>query len=677
MDEFLTNLLPGNYWITKSMEFTRTNTSGTLWYLKKWFVYYHYIFFKKTIHENDYLEIAEIFDKFILSLDPSIQEKAQEFFYEVNIKADFTRMNAFCNINETTFANAREEKQSMVEAKKFYFMYLMGIGGQAGYKKEMLELIHAGTSYTDIKRIMVAKMENDGVNANEIKIQFTDFPGAIRNERQIFFYYGLFHGIDRVDLSGFYTMTRLGRAIVSATFNELIIIWEHQKLKMISQNPDTKIELGDHVSSPNLNYSAFGINYHPYLTLLKILAEFKNIEKSTYQFFIARLKNSDNLNILLNSLKTSPGLIEEIKSKVSLFNRNGDLATANFHKEFKKYTLGVSDLPLDSGKNLFSFLSDDGLKVENDYKINFIIKCYEIIIKYLDTKNSDNYKSFEDNLRQYYLAQVNNTEFEYNPEITYEWHKYIISSDSVILLSVIYIYCAFKNAKYNFDLSEIQIKAIYKEFKNLLEIAGVGKQSDFIENIQRIQSELSDGLLTVAYDSEEEEILSVYDELIDESKLAEISKRISTFNVVRKRSSELISAIRSYYRKNFELPPDNLILCDACNEKTFTTKGQYAYLEFHHMIPFSTDNGPDHYLNLVGICPTCHRKFHHAMKDTRKTLYESLSVNNNLKKTLDFRINKLYEERVLEPLNIEFLRKENIISKEKYETYMDQEIVAS
>ena len=48
-----------------------------------------------------------------------------------------------------------------------------------------------------------------------------------------------------------------------------------------------------------------------------------------------------------------------------------------------------------------------------------------------------------------------------------------------------------------------------------------------------------------------------------------------------------------------------------------------------------------------------------------------------MKKTLDFRVNKLYEERVLEPLNIEFLRKENIISKEKYETYMNQEIVVS
>jgi len=677
MDEFLSSLLPGNYWITKSMEFSKTNSSGTLWYLKKWFVYYYFIFFKKTIHEDDYIQIADNFDKFIASLDPLVQDKAKEFFYEVDIKTNFTRMNAFCDTSGTIFSSAREEAQSITEAKKFYFMYIMGIGGQSGYKKEILELIQAGTSYTEIKKIMVEKMENEGVQPSDIKIQFTDFPAAIRNERQIFFYYGLFHGSDKKDLSGFYTMTRIGRSIISATFYELVIIWEHQKLKMISQNPDTKIELGNHKVDSTLNYSAFSVHYHPYLALLKILASLQIVSKEIYQNYIARLKNYHDLNILSEDIKINPAIIENIKTKITSFNRKGDLATEDFHKEFKKYVLGISNLPLDNGTNLFSFLSEDGLKVENNIKLNFIIKCYDLIINYLDSKNLDTYKSFEKSLREYYLAQVNKTSFEYDPEITYEWHKYIISPETTIILSVAYVYCAIKNNKYDFNLSETEIKTSYRELKNILEIAGIGKQSDFVENIQRIQSELSDGLLTISYDTEEEEIPTVFDELIDESKLAEISKRTSAFNINRKRSPEVINAVRSYYRKNFEIPPNNLIQCDACNEETFMTKGQYAYLEFHHFIPFSTDNGPDHYLNLVGICPTCHRKFHHATKDTRKALYESLSMNNNMKKTLDFRINKLYEENVLDPLNIEFLKKENIISKEKYEEYMDQEVVAN
>ena len=32
--------------------------------------------------------------------------------------------------------------------------------------------------------------------------------------------------------------------------------------------------------------------------------------------------------------------------------------------------------------------------------------------------------------------------------------------------------------------------------------------------------------------------------------------------------------------------------------KTFINTNNLPYLEFHHLIPFSTDNGPDHYLNL-------------------------------------------------------------------------------
>lgn len=676
MDEFIDKLLPGNYWITKSMEFSRTNTSGTFWYLKKWFVYYHYVFFKKTIHENEYSEIIEIFDKFIESLDISIQEEANKFFYEVDIKSNFIRMNTFCNINETVFESIREENQSIIEAKKFYFMYLMGIGGQSGYKKKMLELIHSGTVYSEIKRIMTIEMQEDGKDLTYIKSQFSDFHAVIRNERQIFFYYGLFNGSDKADLSGFYTMTRLGKSIILGTFSELTVIWEHQKIKMISQNPDTKIDLGDHIKDPNLNYQNFSINYHPYFTLLKSLAHQGSINKEKYQFLISRFRNYDNIDSLLTESASFPQRIEEVKSKISLFNRNSDIKGEDFHKEYKKYVLGISDLFLDNNTNVFSFLSEDGLEVKNIDKVNFIIKCYEIITKYLDLKNEVNYKSFEEGLKLYYSAQVNNDNFDYSPETIYEWHKYIISQDVAIILSIIYVYSSFKVNKYNFDLTETEIKNSYKGFKNLLEVVGIGKQGDFIENMQQIQIELSTGSLSVIFNIEENEIPTMFDELINESKLSLISTRTSSYSVaLRKRSSELINAIKSYYKKNFELPPDNLIMCDACNQKTFKTRGDFAYLEYHHLIPFSTDNGPDHYLNIVGICPTCHRKFHSATRDIRKNLYDDLSENNNLKKTLNVRIDKLYKEGVLEPLNIEFLRKESIISDITYKNYMEQEIV--
>ena len=44
MDALINKLTPGNYWLTKSMEFNRIGSSGTLWYLKKWITFYKFIF---------------------------------------------------------------------------------------------------------------------------------------------------------------------------------------------------------------------------------------------------------------------------------------------------------------------------------------------------------------------------------------------------------------------------------------------------------------------------------------------------------------------------------------------------------------------------------------------------------------------------------------------------------
>lgn len=679
MDETLLSLLPGNYWLTKSMDFSKTTKSGTLWYLKKWFVYYHYIFFKQTLHENDYLEIISTFNSFIESLDESVRDEAREFFYEVDIRSEFIRMITFCNTNEHTFNSEQDQKHFLIEAKKFYFMYIMRLGGQSGYKKEILDLINAGVVYSVIKTRMTQKMTEGGHDQSYIKGQFSDFHAVIRNERQIFFYYGFFNGSDKADLSGFYTMTRLGKSIIKATQSELIIIWEHQKLKMISQSPETKIDLGGHIYNENLVYSNFGINYHPYLTLLKSLAYRQKISRDEYQFVISRIKKSENTVAILSYIDSTQNYFEEIKEKIRSFNRNMDIKTEDFHKEIKKFSLGISGLTLDNDTNFFSFLSEDGLNVTDINKLNFVIKCYESFSKYIDLKNGDNFKIFEDSLRDYYVARINEQDYEYTKEVMYEWHKYIVSSDSVIMLATMYVFLCSKNKKYEFNLNKDEIKNSYKDFKTLLPLIGISKQDSFVEKVQEIQLSLSSNNLLSPAETDDYKVYEFpFDELVNETKLQEISTRISfDVNILRKRSNELIGAIKSFYFKNFRVQPSNLILCDACHEETFTTKGNYAYLEFHHVIPFSTDNGPDHHLNIVGICPTCHRKFHYATKEAKKGLYQSLSINNNPKITLEDRFDRLYQEGILEPLNIEFLRKENIISDTKYNTYMDQETVIS
>ena len=40
-DEFANSLLPGNYALTKSMELTKVQNSGTLWYTKKFLTLYY------------------------------------------------------------------------------------------------------------------------------------------------------------------------------------------------------------------------------------------------------------------------------------------------------------------------------------------------------------------------------------------------------------------------------------------------------------------------------------------------------------------------------------------------------------------------------------------------------------------------------------------------------------
>jgi 5-methylcytosine-specific restriction protein A len=53
--------------------------------------------------------------------------------------------------------------------------------------------------------------------------------------------------------------------------------------------------------------------------------------------------------------------------------------------------------------------------------------------------------------------------------------------------------------------------------------------------------------------------------------------------------------------------------CEGCgNEAPFKTKKNQPYLEPHHTTRLA-DDGPDHPANVIGLCPTCHRRAHHAI----------------------------------------------------------------
>ena len=77
-------------------------------------------------------------------------------------------------------------------------------------------------------------------------------------------------------------------------------------------------------------------------------------------------------------------------------------------------------------------------------------------------------------------------------------------------------------------------------------------------------------------------------------------------------------------------------LCEGCGiEAPFSTK-KGPYLEVHHMFRLA-DGGPDHPLNVIALCPTCHRRAHYAI--------DSKDYNAKLIKTVENIENKKIQEK--------------------------------
>ena len=134
------------------MEFSKKTTSGTLWYLKKWIVYYYYIFMKESMHQSDIDEIKTIFNEFINSLDSSVQDEARDFFYTIDIRNTFTTLSTFKNTTRV-FEDDQEKKLYELKAKKFYFAYIMNLGGHASYKmafKEKVDKEHYSFEFCEV-----------------------------------------------------------------------------------------------------------------------------------------------------------------------------------------------------------------------------------------------------------------------------------------------------------------------------------------------------------------------------------------------------------------------------------------------------------------------------------------------------------------------------------------------
>lgn len=70
--------------------------------------------------------------------------------------------------------------------------------------------------------------------------------------------------------------------------------------------------------------------------------------------------------------------------------------------------------------------------------------------------------------------------------------------------------------------------------------------------------------------------------------------------------------------------------CQYANRHIFKMPNCKFYCEAHHIIEFSTEQGPDITLNLIVLGPEAHKIVHHACKEDKDNLYMQLAKNGAL-----------------------------------------------
>ena len=352
-ESFINGITPGNYFLTKSMELTKINTSGTLWYLKKFLVLYDAIFLSGKIKNQTGIEnIIQNFDNYINSLPNSQRAEATNFFYpeHANLKSNYRTWYDFVGRIDINV----DIEAYKVLVNKYYFVYLMGLGGQSGVKAYIRDKIY-NTDFvvSDLPSIIDEYRQNHPeLRYNNIQI-INDYHASLRNERQILFYFGFVHS--RTNGSGsdreFSSLTPIGEVAIQSNSKEFAIIWEQQKLKMVSQ-PVT-VELPSISGCEFCSYDKFKINYSPYLTILNCIKANNGMVARFYDLILSRT-NHDNVDYVINNYSKLKNHLNEVEIAVRSFGINSDLASEDFNKEIKKYLLGVRrDLPKDNGDNYY------------------------------------------------------------------------------------------------------------------------------------------------------------------------------------------------------------------------------------------------------------------------------------------------------------------------------------
>lgn len=682
-NEFLNGIIPGNYFITKSMELTKSQSSGTLWYTKKFIVLYYYIFLNNNITTLAVAaEIRNIFDEYINSLPEDLQDKAKGFFYASAEVADLRsdKFKLFGDFaGQKQFADDAERISYYESAKKYYFAFLMESGGQSGVKAYIKDSLYKDDFvYSDIDNIIRHYADNNGYNTTVYKTPDAyvsgirnDYMAFVRNERQILFYYGFFHskssGSNDLEFS---SLTPLGELALNSNYYELIALWEHQKVKMVSQ--PVNIEIRGLENSRIGNSDFFTVNINPYLTILRSLKSTSGFSKGLYQYIISRLPEYPDDGVI----DTSDHFLKSIIAKVNGFNRKADVESEDFTKELLKYLLGIrSDLSVDNGANPLGLCkwSKDGVSVTDLNRLDRLIEIYSVLCDYKIKKYSDVIQNGAAELKRQYICKAAGAHYTLDPQIKIAWDMYNIHPDIFILLSVCVLLSEAKSGQsFASDSIDDFVKDIRELCPNILKKLGMYSKSALKRELKNILNAFTektfDAYLLNNSDNYSNSIASHLNvSLADlEKKIKEISGKAPEYvDGVRKRNMALIGLIKSYNLQKYSANGE-VLKCECCGNPTFITYKKESYVEYHHMIPFSEYDGPDNNLNILALCPMCHRKFHFLSREDKQPLYAGISDNSYAKLSVENRLVRLYDEHQLKSYQLEFLLADKAIDEETY-----------
>lgn len=554
----------------------------------------------------------------------------------------------------------------------------MESGGQSGIKKYIKEQLYKSDfTYNHLEDIIIAYAKKDGYNQNIYKSldsyvigMRNDYMAFVRNERQILFYYGFFHSKSSGSNDReFSSLTPIGELALNSNFYELLAIWEHQKLKMVSQ--PVNIEINGLRRSKISNIDNFSINLNPYITILKSLKNTLGFSKEAYQYIISRLSVYPTDGICIDN-----SFIEKIKTKVISFKRNADNATEDFNKELLKYILGIrSDLYKDHNTNPLGLCKWDknGVSITNSNKLDRLIQIYSILCDYKLEKNKELFMNCTKEIKTQYSMNAQNNNYKLDPKIKIEWDMYNIHPDLLILLSIIILITEILNStkltKNNLNKYLVDLKDL---FPNILKILDLYNNTALNKELKKIITVFEEKTYDVYLKTNAENDITSINAYFNSSltdlkeKIEEISlKRSKYVNGTRMRNMTLISLIKSYNLQIFH-SNGNSLRCECCGKPTFITYKNEPYFEYHHMIPFGEYDGPDHKLNILALCPMCHRKLHFLKQEDKKNLYNAISINSYNHLSVENRLIELYKENNLKSYQLEFLLADNAIDEDAY-----------